>query len=480
MLCQMISRGAVLVLLLVPSVALANDSTFGGAPADLVPLAEQQVRMLSEDVVLTAQHDEWHVEARYEFQNLGKSDVKVQVGFPEFRCPSDEGGDCADVAFRDLVTLVDGAPVKHRQGKLTKHGWAEFLGVVWLFDVEFPVGRAIAINHRYRVASGGDVAGNSYTSYVTRTGRSWAGTIGRATFTAVFPPYTRFVSDVVAPGLSVIPPRLVLDAGPPRVELRLEGKDWKPEGGVHFNYNTLSTLTLEPIDVKKLAGKDAFDLFSFDRCPLVEAPADAQACLNDLYASRGYPFKSPPLQRKYYSGNPAFRRASTAPGKVWLRDASPLAAFSTDWFDSRDGLGLKEWTALVDSSPAQAEGAANAPAAGELPLPAPASMLAMASPGAAGAAPSAASLATTPSAVLEERRNQADPVAPSAPTAESAPVTARAPESKPASGGCALLRGEASDESVLGAFTAFATVGGWLLVRARRRWRASAGIRPIC
>ena len=54
MLGEVISRGAVLAVLLAPSMARANDSTFGGAPADFVPLAEQQVRMLSEDVVLPA------------------------------------------------------------------------------------------------------------------------------------------------------------------------------------------------------------------------------------------------------------------------------------------------------------------------------------------------------------------------------------------------------------------------------------------
>jgi hypothetical protein len=478
-------RRALVLVCLAPGVALANDSTFGGAPADLVPLAEQQVRMLAEDVVLTASDEEWQIEARYQFQNLAAKEVTVQVGFPEFRCPRDHDSDCADAAFRDLVTLVDGVPVQHRQGKLSKkHGWADFLGVVWLFDVTFPVGRPLAITHRYRLTTGGDLSGRRYTGYVTRTGRSWAGSIGRATFTAILPPYVRAIYDVEVPGLRATPPRLLLDSGPPRVELRLEGKDWKPEGGVFFSYNASSTMTLEPIHARKLDVSGSLGLFQHDRCPFGDDTVDAQACLNDLYASRGYPFENPVLYRKYYSGDPTFRAVDTFEGKLWVRDPRPLAAFTTAWFDNFDRSGLKQWTELLAqqrAARAAAPGGGAGPApAGELPLPAASAL----GGSAAAAAPAPATLSggggATPSAVLAERRNRAEPLAVAPLATESAPSTAATPAAatpaaatpaaaeRKSAGGCAVRRQGAPSRLSLGAL---AVAVSWLGWRARRRLR---------
>jgi predicted Zn-dependent protease len=44
-----------------------------------------------------------------------------------------------------------------------------FSAFVWLFDVTFPVGRPLAITHRYRLTTGGDLSGNRYTGYVVLT-----------------------------------------------------------------------------------------------------------------------------------------------------------------------------------------------------------------------------------------------------------------------------------------------------------------------
>lgn len=480
-------RCALVLMCVAPGVALANDSTFGGAPADLVPLAEQRVRMLAEDVVLTASDDEWQIEARYQFQNLAAKEVTVQVGFPEFRCPRDSDSDCADAAFRDLVTLVDGVAVQHRRGKLgKKHGWADFLGVVWLFDVTFPVGRPLAITHRYRLTTGGDLSGNRYTGYVTRTGRSWAGSIGKATFTAVLPPYARAIYDVDAPGLRATPPRLVLDSGPPRVELRLEGKDWKPQGGVFFSYNASSSMTLEPIVAKKLDANGRIDLFQDDRCPFGDDSVDAQSCLNDLYASRGYPFENPALHRKYYSGDPTFRAVETFEGKMWVRDASPLAAFTTAWFDNFDQAGLEQWTKLLAKQRA-ARAAAPGGEAGAVasePLPAASALAGSDQPAGSAAAAAPPSQVggegAAPSAVLEERRNQAEPVRPAAAAslaAEPAPSTGVTPvPERKSAGGCALRREGAP--SRLGLAALAAVVCG-LALSGRRRCRPRRRSRTI-
>lgn len=99
---------ALVATVLASQPALANDATFGGAGADLVPLAEQRVQMKSEDIRLTSKGYEWLIDATYVFYNPGER-VKVQVGFPEYRC--EEGWDCNNVAFRDLETTLDGMKV---------------------------------------------------------------------------------------------------------------------------------------------------------------------------------------------------------------------------------------------------------------------------------------------------------------------------------------------------------------------------------
>ncbi len=438
----------------IPQLARANDATFGGAGADLVPLSEQRVQMKSEEVVLTARGREWSVEAKYVFFNTARADADVQVGFPEFRCEND-GGDCADVAFRDLETTVDGASVKHRQGSLGKeHGWSDFLGVVWLFDVKFPAQREVTIVHRYRLTSGADVEGNSYTSYVTRTGRSWAGPIGHAKFTAVMPPYVRAVYDTSVTGLRSSPPRLLQHEGTPRLELVLEGKDWKPEGGVSFGYND-SQLPLEPLDMTKLpGGKRQEPLFHPQTCEPDGDPAEAQRCLNELYAAKGYPFKNPAIARKYYSGNPQFRRIEAAGSKLWVRDAMALSSFSPSWFGAGEQQQIKLLSELARRAPSSAAAAApGAQSAEALPAPSPPIRSTDSRPAPLIDTPSARSPMPETPAATKERARESESLQPVAP-----------PASTSKSGLCALSSGARAKTSH-GLFA----LGLVLLALARRR-----------
>ena len=434
---------AVRIACWVPSVAFANDSEFGGAGADLVPLSEQQVEMRSEDILLSADGDDWSIEAKYVFFNTADKPVKVQVGFPEFRCESDEGVDCAGVAFRGLETRVNGELVKHRQGKLgKKHGWAEFLGVVWLFDVNFPPGEQVDVQHRYRMRSGGNVSGDSFTSYVTRTGRSWKGAIGHAKFTCVLPPYVRAVYDYSVEGLTLRPPRVIQNDGKPRLELVVEGDNWKPGGGVGFAYNAYQSL--EPIATRKRNGTLGEPFRFAPACDPKGDPTEAQRCLNELYASKGYPFKSEALRKKYYSGNPDFAKHEVEGSVVWLRDPAPLESFSPAWFDSGEAEVAKGWSQLV----AQAK---SAPVGSELnPLPAPEPAIG-AAPAPAGVTPSGT---REPAAAATERQSRAEPVAPAGavpappPAALPARPAAAIPASPPApaaaapsSAGCRIVPG---------------------------------------
>lgn len=345
------------------SVATANDSTFGGAGADLVPLTQSNVAMQSEDIVLTYRGGDWQVQARYVFFNHAAEPLTLQVGFPEYRCEPDPNNDCRNVAFRGLSTQVDGKPVKHRSGKLGKgHAWASYLGTVWLFDATFPAQRELVIEHSYSLSSGGDAMSNQFTTYVTRTGASWKGNIGRARFTARLPASTHTVRQLLVAGAQVATPRLLLDSEPePRVELSIEAKDWTPQGEVHVAFNNAVDAAGARLPSARAAwkkGKLSYDeLFPRSECwqVLELAPGAVQDCKNLVYASKGYGFKSRALSERFYADSSEFQLVKTELGDYWVRGLSALPRFSVEDF----GTGERYLLAQLESA-GQAEPAASA------------------------------------------------------------------------------------------------------------------------
>lgn len=295
--------GFVLCVGLVGAPARANDSTFGGAGSDLVPLEEARVRMVSEDILIEYR-GRWHVTARYVFENLTEKAVRVQVGFPEYRC-EDEYQDCRNLPFEDLRTEIDGIEAVHRLGTLSKkHAWKPHLGVVWLYDVTFPVGKEVKVLHTYSVASGEDVDQSRFTTYVTRTGALWAGAIGHARFTFRLPATAHTV--VVPEGIALQGLRLVDPDGPaPYVEVVCEQANWNPAGDLWILFNDSARLAMDRLGSEALARSG---LRAEDLCPAPgereeATSAQRQMCVNDGYAVAGYPFKKESLQ-KYYYGDP--------------------------------------------------------------------------------------------------------------------------------------------------------------------------------
>lgn len=330
--------------------ALANDATFGGAGADLVPLEESRVQMLSEDILIEYR-GRWHVTAVYVFENATPNVVKLQVGFPEYRCQNPDE-DCANVPFRDLRTEVDGELVPHRVGSVAdSHPWKPYLGVVWLYDVAFPPHTQTRVVHRYSVESGADVEGNLFTTYVTRTGAAWAKNIGEARFTFRLPAAAHTI--VVPDAVKLLSVRTVDPEGPaPYVEVVCAEKNWDPKGDLFIEFNATARMVMTR---PQKAGSS--DLPMAERCPyeLDEGEHTAkqrQMCRNDEYAVAGYPFKRKALQEYYYGQNPDWR-AEPYPwdtSRVWyVRGLRPFPGLPA-W---RDATNTSEVPAssLADSAP---------------------------------------------------------------------------------------------------------------------------------
>ena len=239
-----ILRRSLLALALAPGLAAfayslpasANDSVMGGSAASLVPLVDTPLRMLSEDILITAEDRYWNIVAKYRFQNPTAKQLSERVGFPEYGCEGGEEQMCdRDVlAFKEMQTWVDGKLVRHTKGKIaTTHPWAPKLGTVWLYDVTFPAKSVVEVEHHYRVKQGYDSSGGTFGVYVTHTGAPWAGTIGHALF-RIRMPITAW--EVDQPSNSAAPKVVEID-GKSLLESRREYRNWEPDGDIFFSYN---------------------------------------------------------------------------------------------------------------------------------------------------------------------------------------------------------------------------------------------------
>ncbi len=179
-----------LSLILPLSSSWGNDASFGGVGADLRPLKNHQVVMVSEDIrAVETRFKEvgslWVVEATYVFHNPTEVTQDLTMGFPERLC----NGECSspsndNTTFRGIQTTVKGVPVKMRTESLgAQSGWSESLGRVHLFNIHFNAKERLVIKHRYQMGISSSVEGELRFDYVTKTGALWGAPIGKASFT---------------------------------------------------------------------------------------------------------------------------------------------------------------------------------------------------------------------------------------------------------------------------------------------------------
>lgn len=408
--------GAIVLLgsWLFPDPSHANDATFGGAGGSLTVRDETRVQMRSEDILMTFDDYRWNVEAEYVFFNHASETVTLQVGFPELRC--EQHADCVDVAFKNLTTHVDGKVVSHRRGKLADdQAWSGYLGLVWLFDVTFPAEREVRVRHSYSVASGEDVEGFTYTSYVTKTGARWKGTIESARFRGRFPPFTHTIERRSSKGLTESPPV----QGASYVEYTLEGKNWVPREDVEISFN------VSPRMARRGDGKDTAGMSCFYGGR--DEPS-AQECLNLLYAARGYNFESAALREYFYSGNPQFRQAKQLGFRqVWVRDMLPLEGFSERWFTQRDKpllVELRKKRAAEAANPTDTNQVQTPSAGGTSTAPAPSGAVSTETSSTEGSTVPPATEPTTSASTQAAAPSEESPPALTSPTKTPSPARA--------------------------------------------------------
>lgn len=230
------------VTLCSPSAALANDVSFGGAGADLVPLDEARVQMVSESIELERRapggyrvlgQGYWRVRATYRFKSLVAARVTLRIGFPEPTCWAT--GDCSFSGFKRMQTTVRGQKVKLTSGKISKrHTWSKAVRRVHLFRVTFAPRETVEVVHTYRHGKSEHVNGGEFLIYLTRTGAPWAKSIGRARFTVTLPfrPWGLILGPW-GPHLRKLEETLV--GGRSRSRLIFERRRWEPKADLNLH-----------------------------------------------------------------------------------------------------------------------------------------------------------------------------------------------------------------------------------------------------
>jgi hypothetical protein len=235
------------LLLLAPSL-WANDTAVHDGHAGPTPIGgkhgpESVIRMVRERLEIAFGREGTTVKATFVFRNT-KTDAPARqtVGFPDRTAMAAEETFEQDFSgpIENLHTFVDGekrsarklrAWVRERDGfdEPAKAGDDDAFERIWhAIDVEFPVGRDVVIERRYRVPNGTSVAGppQTFFEYTTATGGVWKGTIGEMVAEVTLGDGLT-VKDLLWKEGGVSPPRKAWEEIAPN-RLRLVWKDFEP------------------------------------------------------------------------------------------------------------------------------------------------------------------------------------------------------------------------------------------------------------
>jgi hypothetical protein len=191
-----------LVITFPTTVALANDTAFGGSGVSPMPIGQSDVEMISENIVIKGTdignergEGRWEVSCDYAFRNTSDKPVKLTVGFP-FPVNDEEGAvsvprgkkaGAGDPLVYDFRVSIDGNPVNVRRAKIAPNSeTGQYYRWAYLWDMEFKPHEMMKVHHDYVTGVTWDVMGYSWALYVLRTGANWkGGKIGSAHFEVI-------------------------------------------------------------------------------------------------------------------------------------------------------------------------------------------------------------------------------------------------------------------------------------------------------
>jgi len=305
-----------LVLFLVPTLASANDTAWGGTPGNLFPIQTTEVEMVEEHVILqqNSKQNSWDISVEFSFKNTSDKPVELTMGFPFFVVDEDnEGGDFNqpkgskplkqnDPVVWDFSNTIDGVSTKFKKQEVKLNEKHPDLYYKWAYvwPMKFKAGQTIKVVNKYRQGITADSSGHILPNYILMTGGMWkGGKIGRSRIDILGD------DDAIPCGPNdgqITPPGSRLDKTDAGPALRWDLEDFAPKTDVEGCF--LSRSQSRMMEFSGLQGTDLKGLTA----------AELRVLRNTVFALHGYTFKDADLQKhfekqRYYYPRKSFKQS---------------------------------------------------------------------------------------------------------------------------------------------------------------------------
>lgn len=311
-----LNRLLLAMMLSLPAMGWANDTSFAGEGSNVIPITNADVRMVDEHVVLEGQLnknrlDAWKVTVTFHFKNESKKAQHLKMGFPfpELYHPCAPNDDaCVDVPLvtptgrketksmiYDFKSLVRGQEIKTEEITLDKSyakDPAHPYSFAYVWDVDMQPEEQIEVVNSYITGVGGSSDGSLYATYVLTTGKNWkGGTIGRSWIevkpNVPFELTDRFMG--INGGQQVKPAAYQIKGQGKDRKVEWILKDYRPESDVLVNFFPKSSAS--HVLYERYNCMSNFDELTME---------DLRIARNTFYALHGYSFKDAEL-KKYFA-----------------------------------------------------------------------------------------------------------------------------------------------------------------------------------
>jgi hypothetical protein len=300
MLRHFISLAIIVLLASTPAIVQADDTVYSGDGYHVYPMQNSDVQLVAETIVITDNQvfdrhvnkwaDRFTINVDMTFKNHG-SDTTLQMGFPVL--VEDYDGKLVEIEthFRTWVNGKE-VPITKKQGipNPLKEDW-HFSKTVYTYTVSFKRGETKKIKHSYNVGGSFSSVGSWELKYILRTGALWKGVI--EDFSQIYKTHISKAKDIIG-------------TLPREQKSVLKGKE------LHLFWNMKK---IEPEnDFRVMGGSPGYflmknsvseDMKSIKSYHGIMTTAELRYAKNKVFASYGYPFKSPFVRAQfYYPGSP--------------------------------------------------------------------------------------------------------------------------------------------------------------------------------
>ena len=297
------------------STAHANDSTFGGAGSNLIPITNADIRMVDETILIDGRTDHsgnlifWETEVTFHFRNESDQPQKLTIGFP-FHPASQDAEEVGQ-----FKAIVRGRPVTAKKIDLNTEtpGYVYTFAYVW--EMEFAPRETVEVKNSYLTGLS-ESNGNSAVHYILKTGANWKDQKIGHSHIEIRPhiPFGDCLWGQTRPeGYRIVKEKNLKEMVWEK-KFVWDLKDYTPEEDVYGCI--LTRQNYEFWNMKELGTEEPkaeplrYEALSAEELRIAR---------NMLYARHGYIFKSPDLKR-YFSGQAWYRENPRFDPKLLTKD----------------------------------------------------------------------------------------------------------------------------------------------------------------